>query len=102
MIVPVEALKTDTFPVVDCRLVIVPVVDCRVVMVPEVACKLIKDPVEVLSVDIFPIVACMVEALKTEVFKFVANAFDTKVFTHDVVGIVEELSELDKKGVIIG
>jgi len=44
----------------------------------------------------------MVEALKTEVFKFVANAFDTKVFTHDVVGILEELSELDKKGVIIG
>ena len=112
LIIPVEALKTDTFPVVACKLLIVavealksdtfPVVACRLFIVPTVDCKLIKEPVDAFNTDAFVIVDCIVEALKNEVFKFVANAFDTKVFTHDVVGILEELSELDKKDIIIG
>ena len=50
-----EALKTDTFPVLDCRLVIVPFVDCRVVTVPEVACRLFMVAVEALKTDTFPV-----------------------------------------------
>ena len=66
---------------------IVPVVDWRVVIVPDVAFKLL-------------IVA--LEALKTDVFILERNVLFIKAFTQAVVGILEELSESDKKGVIMG
>jgi hypothetical protein len=75
--VAVEALNTDTFPVVACMVVIVPVVDCRVGMVPEVACKVIKDPDDVFNTDVFVVFAfkllmVAVEALSIDVFVVVA------------------------------
>ena len=96
-IVAVEALKID----------VVMFVDCRLVIVPEVACKELIVPVDTFRSEVFITEACTVpivpvEAFKTEVFVFETNTLFIKLFTHAVVGILEELSLTDKEELIVG
>ena len=104
-------------PVVDCRVVMVPEVACKLFIVPVdtfrtdvfvfVACKLLKELVDTFRTDVFVVVACIVpivpvEAFKTEVFVFETNTLFIKLFTHAVVGTLEELSLIDKEEFIFG